>query len=180
MKLSAAGPWCAQILLELKLSLRLERQVQLWFDPVGDADQFARGRCPIYCWDHGGGSYFYGFPASDEGIKVAHHHNGEDADPDALRQSVDSYEIATARSLLQRLMPNANGPLRQTMVCMYTNTPDGHFLIDRHPQAPQVLILSPCSGHGFKFPSIIGEIVADLIIHGECDFDLSLFGIGRL
>jgi sarcosine oxidase len=77
-------------------------------------------------------------------------------------------------------MPDANGELLKSAVCMYTNTPDLHFLIDYHPAHPQVLIASPCSGHGFKFASAVGEVVADLLIEGQTDTDISLFRLARL
>ena len=79
------------------------------------------------------------------------------------------------RGLLRRFLPQADGPLRSATVCLYTNTPDEHFWIDRHPAHPQVIIASPCSGHGFKFSSVIGEILADLATDGKSQFDLSLF-----
>jgi sarcosine oxidase len=84
------------------------------------------------------------------------------------------------RSLVQRFMPAANGQLRNTTVCMYTNTPDFHFLVDFHPSYPRVVIVSPCSGHGFKFSSAIGEIAADLVTGGRTRFDTSLFRLERL
>ena len=80
------------------------------------------------------------------------------------------------RRVVQRCLPFADGSLRKTTVCLYTNTPDEHFWIDRHPEHRNVLIVSACSGHGFKFASVIGEIIADLVIDGRARFDLSMFG----
>src|SRR5678816_1205312 len=79
------------------------------------------------------------------------------------------------RGLLRRFLPGADGPLRSATVCLYTNTPDEHFWIDAHPHFPQVLIASPCSGHGFKFSSAIGEVVGHLLTQGHSRLDLSLF-----
>ena len=79
------------------------------------------------------------------------------------------------RALLDRLMPDLNGAWRASSVCLYTNTPDEDFIIDAHPAHPQVLIVSPCSGHGFKFSSAIGEIVTDLVMDGESALDLTPF-----
>ena len=83
--------------------------------------------------------------------------------------------VEDIRGIVRRFMPRADGPLRKSAVCLYTNTPDEHFWIDRHPAHAQVLIVSACSGHGFKFASVIGEIVADLLVEGRSRFDLSLF-----
>jgi sarcosine oxidase len=83
--------------------------------------------------------------------------------------------VEAMRQIIRPLLPDLTGPLRQAVVCMYTNTPDGHFLIDQHPAFPQVLIASPCSGHGFKFSSAIGEILCELVENGQSRFDLSLF-----
>lgn len=123
---------------------------------------------------------FYGFPDLGEGIKVAIHHQGELTDPDTVRRQVGAEETESMRALLSRFMPDANGPLRQSAVCMYTNTPDLHFLVDFHPAHAQVLIASPCSGHGFKFSSVMGEILADLLTTGETSNDISLFRLARL
>ena len=112
-------------------------------------------------------------------MKVALHHHGEPADPDALRRTVAPEEIAYVRALLRTFMPAADGALADTAVCMYTNTPDEHFVIDRHPAHAQVVIASPCSGHGFKFASAIGEQVADLVLDAPSAFDLSPFRVGR-
>jgi glycine/D-amino acid oxidase-like deaminating enzyme len=79
------------------------------------------------------------------------------------------------RSLVDKFLPGAGGPLGASVVCMYTNTPDGHFFIDRHPAFPQVLIASPCSGHGFKSSSAIGEVLTDLLVDRKSRFDLNLF-----
>jgi glycine/D-amino acid oxidase-like deaminating enzyme len=108
-------------------------------------------------------------------VKVARHHEGELADPDKLRREVGSEEIESMRELLRSFLPQAGGALRSTAVCMYTNMSDHHFFIDHHPRHRQVLIVSPCSGHGFKFSSVIGEIVGELISKGFTRLDLSLF-----
>jgi len=88
---------------------------------------------------------------------------------------VSESEVTSMRELVERFVPAANGALRSAEVCLYTNTPDEHFLIDRHPEAPQVLIASPCSGHGFKFSSAIGEALSELLISGTSQLDLNLF-----
>jgi sarcosine oxidase len=84
------------------------------------------------------------------------------------------------RRLVERYMPAAAGRLREARVCLYTNTPDHHFVIDVHPDHPQVIVASPCSGHGFKFASVVGEILADLATEGRSRFDLAPFSLSRL
>src|SRR5439155_17947166 len=124
--------------------------------------QFEAEQCPIHIWEHEPGRYFYGFPDLGEGVKVAGHHEDQISQPDSINREVAPSEIESMRTLVKRFLPGADGALRSALVCMYTNTPDGHFLIDRHPDYPQVLIASPCSGHGFKFSRAIGEILAGL------------------
>jgi sarcosine oxidase len=178
----SAGAWASSLLPELSLPLTIERSVLHWFDPARNHEDFtSRGGLPIFIWEYGPGLMIYGFPASDEGVKVALHHQGEKtSEPARVRREVGKDEIEEMRALLERLMPDLNGRWRQSSVCLYTNTPDEDFIIDAHPAHPQVLIVSPCSGHGFKFSSAIGEIVKDLVVEGESAFDLTPFRISRL
>ena len=169
-----AGSWIHSLLGDLKLPLAVERQVQFWFEPKHPV-QFQPERCPIHIWEHEPGRFFYGFPDLGEGVKVARHHEGETADPDSINREVRPAEVEAMRAIVRQFIPDADGPLRSAVVCMYTNAPDGHFFIDRHPAHPRVWIASPCSGHGFKFSSAIGEVMADLLTEGQTQFDLSLF-----
>ena len=169
-----AGGWIQELLPDLKLPFSVERQIQFWFEPKNPA-WFQPDRCPIHIWEHEPGRYFYGFPNLGEGVKVAGHHEGEIVNPDSINREVAPNEIESMRALVRKFLPGADGPLRTAVVCMYTNTPDHHFFIAPHPAHPQVLIASPCSGHGFKFSSVIGEVLADLLAGGRCGFDLGLF-----
>jgi sarcosine oxidase len=173
--LLAAGSWIRSLVPELNLPFTVERQVLYWFAPRADPGSFAPARCPVHLWEAGPRNFFYGFPDLGDGVKVGRHHAGEVADPDRLRREVDDSEVAAMRELMVRFLPDADGALRSTAVCMYTNTPDEHFWIDRHPEHAQVLIASPCSGHGFKFSSVIGEVLAELLISGKSRYDLSPF-----
>src|SRR5262249_37182470 len=157
------------------LPFEIERQTLYWLEAQGTADLFDPNRCPIHLWQFDGRQIFYGFPDLGEGVKVARHHHGRKAMPDAVDRKISAEEIEDRRGLARRFVPRADGPLRKSAVCLYTNTPDEHFWIDRHPTHARVLIVSACSGHGFKFASVIGEIVADSIIDGKSRFDLSLF-----
>ena len=168
----SAGSWLKQLVPSLPLVV--ERQVLFWF-PSSQPDVFRPHVCPIHLWEHNPGKYFYGFPDVGNGVKIAGHHEGEIVDPDKINRAVSQAEIDGMLELTARYLPTLLGPCLESVVCMYTNTPDGHFLIDRHPDHSQMLLVSPCSGHGFKFSSAIGEVVADLVSKGKSAFDLSLF-----
>src|SRR4029079_4041461 len=104
---------------------------------------------------------------------------GEPAHPDSVRRTVGLAEVEAVRGLLERHIPDAAGDHLRAAVCLYTNTPDGHFLVDRHPRDPRVWIVSPCSGHGFKFASVIGEVVAAEVAARPSGFDLTPFRLAR-
>ena len=177
--LLCAGAWMAALLTTLRLPLTVERQVLMWFTPQRDARLFHPDHCPIYAVEYAPDRMFYGFPDLGNGVKVARHHEGESTDPERVRRTVAPEEVTGMRDLLRRFLPAADGALQSTAVCLYTNTPDEHFVIDFHPAHPQVLLASPCSGHGFKFAAAIGEVLADLLIGGHRRFDLTPFRLGR-
>jgi sarcosine oxidase len=175
----AAGAWSAELLADLALPLSVERQVLHWFAPAARAEELGPDRAPIALWEHEPERIFYTFPDVGDGVKAAVHHEGEITTPDAVRREATPTDEARTRALLARTLPDANGALLRSAVCLYTNTPDHHFLVDRHPAHPQVVIASACSGHGFKFASAVGEIVADLALGGEPGFDLAPFRVER-
>jgi sarcosine oxidase len=172
----SAGSWLASLLPDLALPLTVERQPLYWFEALRNAEDFTPERLPIHLWEHAPQRYLYGFPDLGDGVKVARHHEGRLTDPDAVDREVHADEVEAMRGLVRRFVPDADGRLRSAAVCLYTNTPDDHFLIDRHPAHGQVVIASPCSGHGFKFASAIGEALAELLSEGRTRLDLSLFG----
>lgn len=178
--LIAAGAWIGPLLAELNLPLTVTRQVLLWFEPTAHAEYFAPQHCPIYIYEHESNRIIYGFPNLGEGVKVGRHHEGEYTPAERVRREVDAADIEAMRVILRRVMPTIDTTPRATAVCMYTNTPDENFLIDFHPAHPQVLLASICSGHGFKFSSAMGEVLADLLLEKRSRFDLSLFGLPRL
>lgn len=171
----SAGAWVGSLLPDLELPFRIERQVQHWFDPMKDVSTFSPSRCPVHLWQFDEGRFFYGFPDLGTGVKAAFHHAGEATTIDDVRREVSAAEIDAVRTALRRFVPNADGPARESLVCLYTNTPDEHFLIDRHPIEPRVLVASPCSGHGFKFAPVVAEILADRVQDMPPRFDLDLF-----
>ncbi|CAN5268399.1 N-methyl-L-tryptophan oxidase [soil metagenome] len=178
----AAGAWMNRLLTPLALPLRVERRVQFWFEPAANAEAFAPGVFPIWIWDTGGGIYPYGVPAINETVKVALH--GESAEvectADTIDRTVHRSEVGRMRALLRPRIPALAARCIRTAPCLYTCTPDAHFVIDRHPEHANVWIVSACSGHGFKFSPVIGEITADLVTDGRTRHDIELFRLARL
>jgi sarcosine oxidase len=181
--LLSAGAWMSDLLADLLLPLRVERQVMCWFESRGNGSELASSRrllqTPIFIWEHAPRRFFYGFPDLGDGVKAAIHHEGEITRPELLRRDAQPEDIEAVKGLLARYLPQAAGPLRSAVVCMYTNTPDEHFILGHHPTCPQVLIASPCSGHGFKFSPVIGELASMMLEGRSPSFDLSLFAPER-
>ncbi|HTK31379.1 MAG TPA: N-methyl-L-tryptophan oxidase [Candidatus Saccharimonadaceae bacterium] len=175
----AAGAWMPRLVQGLDLPLAVVRQTLFWFAPREHAERFEPANFPIWIWEHAAGRFFYGFPASRKGIKIAIHHEGTPTDPDHVKRDVGEDEVAKVRGLLERYLPDANGELLDSAACLYTNTPDEHFIVDQHPLHSQVVLASACSGHGFKFASALGEVLADVALDGRSRFDLGLFRIAR-
>jgi len=175
----AVGAWATKVFRELELPFVVQRNVQFWFAPLRHPGQFTPQQLPIFIHELSNGLAWYGFPDTGDGVKLALHHHGESVDPDQIRRTVDDHEVAFMRDIVQTYMPDANGPLREASVCMYTNLPDGHFIIDRHPLHASVIVASPCSGHGFKFSGAIGEVLADMAMDRPVAFDTSLFSLSR-
>jgi sarcosine oxidase len=174
----AAGAWMSQLAPELAPELSVERSVLFWFEPTAERDAFAR--LPVYIVQDTD-RIFYGFPyVEGQGVKVAGLHFGDRADPDTLDRSVSAGDEERVRAWLRRRMPLANGARRQAKVCMYTNTRDANFVIDRLADHPNVVVASACSGHGFKFSSVIGEILADLVLDGHTRHPIGFLSAKRL
>jgi sarcosine oxidase len=171
----AAGSWLPRLLPKLAPHLWIERNVLLWFEPLRDHDEFAR--LPVYIVEDTDRMY-YGFPYDPaNGLKVAGLHFGDRVDPDTIDREPRAEDEHRVRTWLRRRMPIANGERRRAQVCMYTNSPDRHFIIDR--EGP-VTYASACSGHGFKFASAVGEILADLAITGRSSLDIGFLSGDRL
>jgi sarcosine oxidase len=175
----AAGPWLRRLFPQLHLPLTVTRQVIGWFEPRRP-EPFAADPFPAFMFESEHGQH-YGFPAyGDKGIKFAkHHHLDETVDADDYNGTVSAQDEAAIRAPLAQYLPAANGPLRATETCLYTMTPDNTFIIDRLPGFPQIVIVSPCCGHGFKFSPVVGEILADLVTHGTTKHDIAPFRLQR-
>lgn len=173
-----AGAWNPKLIDDETVSLRVERQVMNWFIPARNAEQFTPARCPIAMVEYAADRIFYFVPDGGDGVKAAIHHEGEISDPDRVRREVTADDVVPAEQMLRRYLPDAAGRHRASATCLYTNTVDGHFLLTPHSRDANVLIVSACSGHGFKFASAIGEAIADMVM-GKPRPDLAPFGRQR-
>ena len=177
----SSGAWITKLIPTLKLPIKIERQVLFWFSPRKNPDKFKSINLPNSGWDLDNGLSFYTMPnLENRGFKVAMHHNGEFVDPDTLIRESNDSDLKMVRDFLEEYIPDGNGELIDSKVCMYTDTPDQDFLIDSHPDDENIIICSPCSGHGFKFTPAIGEICSSLIINNSTKFDLDKFSLERL
>jgi sarcosine oxidase len=174
-----AGAWAGHVLPDLAPLAVPERQMMMWLQP-NRPDLFQPGRFPVFVADIGGGIYYglpvFGVPGFKFGL---HHHRRQITNPDDLDRSFSADEEAMLRAVVRRYLPDGNGPTMAAKACLYTNSPDSHFIIDRHPTIPRVTIATGFSGHGFKFCSVVGEILADLVEHGDTRHDISHFRLGR-
>jgi sarcosine oxidase len=174
-----AGPWAASLVPALTATARPERQVMLWTQPRVPA-LFELGAFPVFNLDSPEG-HFYGFPVFGQpGVKIGkYHHRRENADPDRVDRECHPEDEAVLREGIRRYFPDADGPTMAMRTCLFTNSPDEHFIIDRHPEWPQVTLAAGFSGHGFKFCSVVGEILAQLSTDGTSRHDLDLFRLSR-
>jgi sarcosine oxidase len=175
-----AGPWAAHALLDLLAPLHVMRQVQLWFQPPA-GDQYRSPAFPIFIVDTPGGA-FYGLPAdAGTGLKLAQHYGAAELDtPAQITRTFSENDLPPVRRFLRQYLPElADASLCGHSVCIYTLTPDCHFIIDRHPHHANVAVACGFSGHGFKFAPVVGEILADLIGSGTSNRPLGLFSIKR-
>lgn len=178
--LVAAGSWTGALVPSLAPLLRPERQVLAWFD-LANRDAFAPARFPVFNLDHAG-EHWYGFPEfGTPGFKVGcYHHRREVVDPDRLdRTDVQPADVALLHRVVHDCFPAVGSHPLLTRTCLFTNTPDEHFILDRLPEAPAVVIAHACSGHGFKFSPVIGEITADLTLDGTTPHDIALHRLSR-
>ena len=173
------GPWAGRILGERGRQLRVMRQTILWFGTTDDA-AFRRDVFPIFLADVPGGP-FYGLPAVDgRGLKVARHYGAPELNsPDDVERAVRPADERPVRAFLAAHIPAVSGPLHAAQTCMYTLTPDRHFLIDLHPDHPNVAVAAGFSGHGFKFAPVVGEILADLAETGSTRWPIDMFRFSR-
>jgi len=172
-----AGPWNGQLLQGL-VPLQCERQVPLWFSSAGQ-DAFSSPKMPVFIMEEEKGVFYYGTPDVGHGVKVARTHGGEVVEPDEVRREVTEQDVAPVRRFISRRMAKLDGPPIASTTCTYSNTPDLNFVVGVHPADPRVVVVSACSGHGFKFGSVLGEVAADLATGEKVPFDIRFLSPGR-
>jgi sarcosine oxidase len=176
-----AGAWTSELLAGWSLPLEVERQLMVWLAP-GRPAEFDPQRFPVFLYDAPGGLPLYGFPSLDSrSVKAARHHGGEQTTPANLRREWEEAEAVAVRDGLADLLPGlVDARLVTARVCMYTNTPDLHFAIGAHPQDQRVQFACGFSGHGFKFSTVIGEIMAELALNGRTRHPIEPLRAARL
>lgn len=181
----SAGPWFPALIEdEYSKFFKVIRQVLFWFDVKTSIERFEPKNFPIFIWElQGNKQGMYGFPAIDGqngGVKIASEQYETATTADTVNRKVSKEEIkAMYENFIAPYFPDLNDKCVKAISCLYTVTPDSHFVIDKHPKYPSIILASPCSGHGFKHSAAIGEILAQLAIDGESKIDISSFKIGR-
>lgn len=172
------GAWTSRMVRELGVELVVTRQILGWIAPSRPAD-FALGRFPCWAAECDGGVH-YGFPVLPwhPGLKMARHARGQPTQPDSIDRRITSADESDFRSALAHFN-NADGPTLSALTCLYTNSPDSHFIIDRHPRDEGVVLACGFSGHGFKFAPVIGEVLADLALDGRSRHRVDFLGLER-
>jgi sarcosine oxidase len=172
------GAWAPDVLADLDIPFRVERQVMYWFQPDSGIAPFLPDRHPIYIHEDAGGTQVYGFPAIDGvdgGAKAAFFRRGRRCTAETIDREVHPDEVQTMRAHLNAVLPSLPGRFLRATPCLYTNTPDEHFVIGIHPRHPEVTVACGFSGHGFKFVPVVGEVLADLVTTGATPHPIGLF-----
>lgn len=174
----AAGAWTPELIDWFPLTV--ERQVLGWFAIEEGVDWFTPDRFPVFIRESDETGDVYGLPTLDGiSVKVAVHHNGAATDPEHVKRTADDADLNPLKRYVAHYMRGLSTEVVKTSVCMYTNTPDRHFAIGLSPRDPRVTVISACSGHGFKFAPVIGDIAADLVIDRRTGRDISRFSFAR-
>jgi len=174
----ATGAWIQELVPQVPV--RIERQVSLWWALQSGSDQFSPDRFPVWIREGTPNGDFFGFPTLDgSSLKLGRHHNGETTNAESVRRTVTDADLDPARLYLTTYMRGVTRSVVRSIVCLYTNTPDLHFVIDQHPATDKVVVVSACSGHGFKFSPVVGDVAADLLLEGGTHRDISHFSLQR-
>lgn len=173
------GAWAGRMLPEFSPHLQVLKKSLFWFDPEDDCYLIENG-CPVFLFERQGRT-FYGFPAIDEkGIKIAEHSGGYPIEsPAALDRHIDTADLESVTLALRHHLPRAGHQLNHHTTCMYTVSTDGHFIVGQYPSMDDVYIVIGLSGHGYKFASVLGEIMADLAIDGKTTHPINFLSPAR-
>ncbi|HEX3529353.1 MAG TPA: FAD-dependent oxidoreductase [Thermoanaerobaculia bacterium] len=178
--LVTAGAWAGNVVSFLKDIALPERQVLIWTQPVRP-ESFRLGSFPVFNMEAPEGR-FYGFPVYGvPGFKMGYYHHLREqvGHPDHMDRECHPEDEKLLREGIRRYFPDADGPTMSMKTCLFTNSPDEHFILDFHPDFPQVAMAAGFSGHGFKFCSVVGELMSDLILDGAVSLDIDMFRLGR-
>lgn len=174
-----AGPWAPTVLSALGLPLTVRRVLVIHVQPK-EPEQFTPERLPIFLLDVPEGEY-YGFPfLPEQGVKFGRHDSGELCSAESVRREVSRDEIEAMSRVIERYVPGSAGKVLMSVTCLYTMTPDAHFVVDLHPEWKGVAFAAGFSGHGFKFAPVIGEALADLVLVGRSSLPIAFLGRARL
>lgn len=173
------GPWFGEEMQRLGVAIRVQRNVQAWFEPT--IDRFGHPQFPAFLIDRADlRAAFYGFPDFGHGVKVAFHGGGEIVDPDRINRDIDpAIDLAPLQTALASWMPGAGANFLSASACMYSLTPDENFVIDRHPENARVIFCGGFSGHGYKFAPVIGEIALELAVDGHSRHNIDFLSARR-
>jgi len=171
------GAWNDRLLRGL-VPLQTERQTPIWF-ASGDEKRFAPPKMPVFLMEEEKDVYFYGIPDVGHGVKVGRSHGGITGDPDKLSREVTDDDIAPVKEFVSRWLPKLDNSPIASNTCLYSNTPDRNFAVGIYPGEPRVVAVSACSGHGFKFASVLGEVAAELAVEVKPSLDISFLDPGR-
>jgi sarcosine oxidase len=174
------GAWTDKLVRDLGVPLTVTRQPLVWVWPKSP-DLFALGKFPVWILEHRDGSNHYGFPMlpDNPGFKLASHKRSSPTEIETLDRTVHESDEQAVRGVLRDFIPAADGPLLSVRVCMYTNSPDHQFIIDRHPAHENVFVACGFSGHGFKCASGIGQVLAELALDGKPSLPIEFLGLHR-
>lgn len=174
------GPWAKALLGDLGVELKILRKPQLWYDSP-HIDRYRPPEFPCFATELDSG-FFYGFPAlGDQGLKIAEHLSGTLVDdPSHIDRALQPGDETDVLDFFQRVFPGFEPRLKHFSICMYTKSPDDHFIIDTHPQFERVIFAAGFSGHGFKFTPLVGEVLADLALEGRTEHPIDFLRLERL
>ena len=175
-----AGAWAGKMLGDIGVELEVSRHVMTWMSPK-HPERFGVGTFPIWGLEDPEGYFYYGFPIQPGrvGLKAARHYRGAPIALNEIDRNPNRDDEREIRAALSQFLPDAEGPVLAMSVCMYTNSPDAHFIIDRHPIHSRVVLATGFSGHGFKFAPVIGEILGDLVLEGSSALPVDFLKLSR-